>query len=78
MCAVLRLIHGSGWVHRDVSVGNIYLYEGRGLLGDLEFAKAMWDKGGHEVRTVCVLIVFSGPIYSSVPRGLSISWLPKF
>ncbi|KAL5479077.1 hypothetical protein ACEPAI_2365 [Sanghuangporus weigelae] len=36
---VLRWIHGSGWVHRDISPGNLYLFEGRGLIGDLEYAK---------------------------------------
>ncbi|KAL5525385.1 hypothetical protein ACEPAF_9255 [Sanghuangporus sanghuang] len=25
----LKFIHGAGWVHRDLSVGNLYLYEGR-------------------------------------------------
>ena len=53
MIAVFRFLHGSGWVHRDVSVGNMYLYEGRGVLGDLEFAKNMADTSQHEVRTVC-------------------------
>jgi hypothetical protein len=36
--AVFRLFHGSGWV-QDISAGNVYLCEGRGVLGDLEFAK---------------------------------------
>ncbi|KAL5496147.1 hypothetical protein ACEPAH_3069 [Sanghuangporus vaninii] len=36
---VLRWIHGCGWVHRDISPGNLYLYEGRDLVGDLEYAK---------------------------------------
>ncbi|KAL5520224.1 hypothetical protein ACEPAG_9437 [Sanghuangporus baumii] len=36
---VLKWIHGCGWVHRDISPGNLYLYEGRGLVGDLEYAK---------------------------------------
>ena len=51
---VLRLIHGSGCVHRDISVGNVYLYEGRGLLGDLEHAKNTADHSErwHEVRMV--------------------------
>ena len=35
----LKWIHGAGWVHRDLSVGNLYLYEGRGLIGDFEYAK---------------------------------------
>lgn len=41
----LSVIHKAGWVHRDLSPGNLYLYtdpstgEKRGLVGDLEFAK---------------------------------------
>ena len=35
----LQWIHGAGWVHRDLSVGNLYLYKGRGLIGDFEYAK---------------------------------------
>jgi len=44
---VLQLIHGSGWVHRDISIGNVYLYEGHGLLGDLEHAKNTADHSDH-------------------------------
>ena len=29
----------AGWVHRDVSAGNILLYGDRGLIADLEYAK---------------------------------------
>ena len=36
---VLEWIHGCGWVHRDISVGNLYFLDGRGLVGDLEYAK---------------------------------------
>jgi hypothetical protein len=28
-----------GWIHRDISSGNILWYENRGLLIDLEYAK---------------------------------------
>ena len=35
----LQWIHGAGWVHRDLSSGNLYLYNGRGLIGDFEYAK---------------------------------------
>ncbi|KAF8261636.1 hypothetical protein EI94DRAFT_1809947 [Lactarius quietus] len=47
---VLRFLHGSGWVHRDVSTGNVYLYKGRGLLGDFEYAKTTADHSQPEVR----------------------------
>ncbi|KAL5479078.1 hypothetical protein ACEPAI_2366 [Sanghuangporus weigelae] len=36
---VMKWIHGCGWVHRDISAGNLYLYNGRGLIGDFEYAK---------------------------------------
>lgn len=39
-------------MHRDISAGNVYLYEGRGVLGDLEFAKNTADNSQHEDRTV--------------------------
>ncbi|KAJ4477465.1 hypothetical protein J3R30DRAFT_3486197 [Lentinula aciculospora] len=56
----LRWIHESNWVHRDISGGNVYWYdckaaglegENRGLLGDVEFAKARIPSSIHEVRT---------------------------
>ncbi|KAJ3784824.1 hypothetical protein GGU10DRAFT_15723 [Lentinula aff. detonsa] len=57
---VLRWIHKSHWVHRDISGGNVYWYDcqaqglegdNRGLLGDLEFAKVRTPSSSHEVRT---------------------------
>ncbi|KAI5116304.1 hypothetical protein M0805_004645 [Coniferiporia weirii] len=53
---VLEHIHRSGWVHRDISAGNVYLYDNgrgllRGLLGDLEYAKRTGTDAKHEVRT---------------------------
>ncbi|KAL5496161.1 hypothetical protein ACEPAH_3078 [Sanghuangporus vaninii] len=47
----LKFIHGAGWVHRDLSVGNLYLYEGRGLIGDLEYAKQKNYDAEHELLT---------------------------
>lgn len=40
----LRLLFLAGWVHRDISAGNILLYkpvgtDGQGKLGDLEYAR---------------------------------------
>ncbi|KAI5114952.1 hypothetical protein M0805_000808, partial [Coniferiporia weirii] len=46
----LEYMHRCGWVHRDISCGNVYLYEGRGLLGDLEFAKRMSTDGRYEAQ----------------------------
>ncbi|KAI5114981.1 hypothetical protein M0805_008804, partial [Coniferiporia weirii] len=48
---ILSYMHRAGWVHHDLSYGNIYLYKGRGLWGDLEYAKKMGTHGKHEVRT---------------------------
>lgn len=51
-CIALRQIHEAGWVHRDISPGNLYLYtnpvtgESRGLIGDFEFAKRVGTGGG--------------------------------
>lgn len=47
-----------GWVHRDLSVGNVYLYNTEdGLtakLGDFEYAKKIdEDILSHDLRIVC-------------------------
>ncbi|KAJ3994430.1 hypothetical protein F5050DRAFT_1896542 [Lentinula boryana] len=49
----LRLIHFAGWVHRDISGGNLYYHKERniGLIGDLEYAKKVDDQSHHNVRT---------------------------
>ncbi|KAJ3710136.1 hypothetical protein DFJ43DRAFT_1142763 [Lentinula guzmanii] len=49
----LRLIHFAGWVHRDISGGNLYYHKERniGLIGDLEYAKQVDDLSHHNVRT---------------------------
>ncbi|KAL5479070.1 hypothetical protein ACEPAI_2358 [Sanghuangporus weigelae] len=49
--AVLKWIHGCGWVHRDLSIGNLYWYHGRGLIGDFEYAKRKNQDVEHELRT---------------------------
>ena len=44
------------WVHRDISPGNIVVFDGRGILLDFEYAKRYAEGGAsnatHEVRTV--------------------------
>ncbi|KAJ3745087.1 hypothetical protein DFH05DRAFT_1492214 [Lentinula detonsa] len=49
----LRLIHFAGWVHRDISGGNLYYHKERniGLIGDLEYAKKVDARSHHNVRT---------------------------
>ena len=48
----LKWIHGAGWVHRDLSIGNLYLYQGRGLIGDFEYAKRKGSNVEDEELTV--------------------------
>ena len=61
----LLYLHEAGWVHRDISAANLYLYtdpvsqEKRGLIGDLEYAKRVGEGGKHDVRIVCDQIYFS-------------------
>ena len=58
----LQVIHKAGWVHRDLSIGNLYLYIDpvsgmkRGLIGDFEFAKKVGSGGRHEKRIVILFL----------------------
>ncbi|GJE97361.1 hypothetical protein PsYK624_135770 [Phanerochaete sordida] len=47
----LYALHTVGWVHRDVSSGNIIIYDDRAILGDVEYAKQEEDTTRHDVRT---------------------------
>lgn len=50
----LKLLHSSGWVHRDVSSGNILLeHDGNVRLADFEYAKRTGT--GDESRIVGTL-----------------------
>lgn len=64
-----------GYVHRDVSAGNIIIYNGRAKLADLEFAKEYGAGQSSYVRTV---YVFSGLFMVShlffLCRALTASW----
>ncbi|KAF5370176.1 hypothetical protein D9757_010613 [Collybiopsis confluens] len=51
----LKIIHGSGWVHRDISCGDVYCLHDpvkgpRGIVGDFEYAKRC-DLVEHQKRT---------------------------
>ncbi|KIJ06645.1 hypothetical protein PAXINDRAFT_121498 [Paxillus involutus ATCC 200175] len=49
--AGLKFLHLAGWVHRDISVGNVLRHGNRGLIADLEYAKRTDSNQSHEVRT---------------------------
>ncbi|KAF8841825.1 hypothetical protein BDN67DRAFT_1010350 [Paxillus ammoniavirescens] len=49
--AGLEYMHTAGWVHRDISVGNVLRHGNRGLITDLEYAKRTDSNQKHEVRT---------------------------
>lgn len=53
--AVLRVFHKLGWVHRNLSSGNIMLVGDVVKISDLEFCKKMDEAGDdrpHDIRTV--------------------------
>ncbi|KAI6017110.1 hypothetical protein EDC04DRAFT_2576906 [Pisolithus marmoratus] len=47
----LQILHSVGWVHRDVSAGNVLRAGQMGKLAGLEYAKRMDSKNTHEVLT---------------------------
>ena len=54
----LRALHTCGWVHRDISTGNILITPDGPKIVDLEFAKRVDDTSEiHERRTVCVTLI---------------------
>ena len=48
----LQILHLLGYVHRDVSGGNVLMWKGSGKLADMEFVKKTSDLTIHEVRMV--------------------------
>ena len=64
----LLIMHKAGWVHRDISTGNLYLYTDpvsnvkRGLIGDFEYAKKVGLDGKRDGRTVCNFLSYKLPI----------------
>ncbi|CCM03721.1 uncharacterized protein FIBRA_05867 [Fibroporia radiculosa] len=49
---VLRFLHEAGWVHRDLSTGNILVLNGRVRLADFEYAKRLDEAcPSHDIRT---------------------------
>ncbi|KAL1742348.1 hypothetical protein HDZ31DRAFT_84216 [Schizophyllum fasciatum] len=47
----LFVMHSAGFLYRDISAGNILRYEGRGVLADIEYVKAVDDMETHNMRT---------------------------
>ncbi|GJE97411.1 hypothetical protein PsYK624_136280 [Phanerochaete sordida] len=47
----LCAMHKNGWVHRDISAGNVLIHDRRGKLSDVEYAKHKSDTTRHEIRT---------------------------
>lgn len=45
-------MHKCGWVHRDISSGNILIVDGIVKIGDLEYAKRLDDDTSHAGRSV--------------------------
>ena len=52
-CAGLQALHQCGWVHQDISIGNILVVGTSAKLADFEYAKRIDDTSDiHEGRTV--------------------------
>ncbi|KAI0735311.1 hypothetical protein C8Q76DRAFT_278275 [Earliella scabrosa] len=47
----LWLLYVAGWVHRDISTGNLLCYSGRGILADFEYAKKFDPKPTKEASS---------------------------
>ena len=47
-------MHKYGWVHRDISLGNILAVDGVVKISDLEYAKKVEDETSHNDRCVCL------------------------
>ena len=48
----LAFLSQKGYVHRDISPGNIIFYKGRLKLSDLEFAKEYESGASNHIRSV--------------------------
>ena len=48
----LAFLTKKGYVHRDISPGNIIIYDGHAKLSNLEFAKQYESGASNHIRTV--------------------------
>ena len=52
----LQALHECGWVHRDISIGNILVVDDGAKIADLEYAKRVDDDSPmHQGRTVRIV-----------------------
>ncbi|KAF8880268.1 hypothetical protein BD779DRAFT_1803027 [Infundibulicybe gibba] len=47
----IGILHRLGYVHRDISSGNVLLYDGGGRLSDLEYCRSSSEPDRHDART---------------------------
>lgn len=53
----LQLMHDIGWVHRDVSPGNVLRVGNQGKITDLNYSKYMHSDTTHDIRTVSKFVI---------------------
>ncbi|KAI6144018.1 hypothetical protein BKA82DRAFT_33291 [Pisolithus tinctorius] len=53
----LQLMHDIGWVHRDVSPGNVLRVGNQGKIADLDYSKHMHSDTTHDIRTVSKFVI---------------------
>ncbi|KAF8880260.1 hypothetical protein BD779DRAFT_1803020 [Infundibulicybe gibba] len=47
----IGILHRLGYVHRDISLGNVLLYDGGGRLSDLEYCRSSSEPDRHDAQT---------------------------
>ena len=62
LLSVLQALHTAGWLHRDISGGNVMLWQNKVKIADFEYAKRfknmktaeeLENTPHHNLRTVC-------------------------
>lgn len=51
-------MHAAGWVHRDLSAGNILIVNGKGKIHDVELATNNWQSEAGERIVSCLVYHF--------------------
>ena len=71
------MVHKAGWVHRDLSPKNLYLYidpdsgEKRGIIGDFEFSKRAGSGEKGDYKIVCL---FSSCLFKGINLCLLVGY----